>query len=239
MLQKTKSKSITKAKFLILLPVMFCMLTLASFAQVTGNETQQVQEPLKKIMVADVLDQTEEEKAEVQAAIKKLTQGKGAKMLVVTDGGSSIVYELEYEAGVAVVTKTEKLLSVHEVPFELIEEAPIFPGCESQLTAEEKKQCTIEKIIRHVNTSFNLDLASKTSLVGLQKIYVQFKIDKSGSVTEVRARAASPVLEEEAKRVVEMFPQMTPGKHKGKPVSVLYALPIKLMLNADEVKEEQ
>jgi protein TonB len=42
----------------------------------------------------------------------------------------------------------------------------------------------------------------------------------------VRARAPHPRLEKEAVEVVQSLPNMTPGKQRGKPVGVLYSLPI-------------
>jgi len=82
------------------------------------------------------------------------------------------------------------------------------------------------KISEFINKKFNSDLASDLGLEGRQRIAVQFKIDKSGRVTDVRARAPHPRLEKEAMEVVQSLPNMTPGKQRGKPVGVLYSLPI-------------
>ena len=69
-------------------------------------------------------------------------------------------------------------------------------------------------------------MASDLGLDGRQRIAVQFKIDKNGRVVDVRARAPHPRLEKEAVEVVQSLPNMTPGKQRGKPVGVLYSLPI-------------
>ena len=45
-------------------------------------------------------------------------------------------------------------------------------------------------------------------------------------MVDVRARAPHPVLEKEAVKLIQKLPRMTPGKQRGKPVGVLYALPI-------------
>ncbi|MFD2726602.1 energy transducer TonB [Hyunsoonleella rubra] len=112
-----------------------------------------------------------------------------------------------------------------EVPFAVIENVPVFPGCEKGNNAK-KKACMSEKIAKFVNRKFNTELASELGLSGRQRINVIFKIDKTGSITGVRARAPHPGLEKEAKRVISLLPKMKPGKQRGKPVTVPYSLPI-------------
>lgn len=112
-----------------------------------------------------------------------------------------------------------------EVPFAVIENVPTFPGCEKG-NNEEKKKCMSEKIQQFVNKRFNTDLASDLGLSGRQRITVLFKIDKTGSITGVQARAPHPGLEKEAARVINALPKMLPGKQRGKAVTVPYSLPI-------------
>jgi len=112
-----------------------------------------------------------------------------------------------------------------EVPFSVVENAPVFPGCEAG-NNEKKRKCMSEKIAKFVQRKFNTDLAGDLGLNGRQRISVIFKIDKSGSVTGVRARAPHPRLEAEAKRVINLLPKMQPGKQRGKAVIVPYSLPI-------------
>jgi len=85
---------------------------------------------------------------------------------------------------------------------------------------------TNKKISRFVQKNFNTDLAGDLGLTGRQRISVIFKIDKSGNVTGVRARAPHPRLEKEAIRVINLLPKMQPGKQRGKAVIVTYSLPI-------------
>jgi len=112
-----------------------------------------------------------------------------------------------------------------EVPFAVIENVPVFPGCEKGNNAA-KKACMSEKIAKFVNRKFNTELASDLGLSGRQRINVIFKIDKTGSITGVRARAPHPGLEKEAARVINLLPKMKPGKQRGKAVTVPYSLPI-------------
>jgi protein TonB len=113
-----------------------------------------------------------------------------------------------------------------EVPFAVIENVPVFPGCENEKGNNAKKQCMSDKISAFVNKKFNTDLAGELGLSGKQRISVIFKIDKSGNITSIQARAPHPGLEKEAKRVIGLLPKMQPGKQRGKAVTVPYSLPI-------------
>ena len=115
---------------------------------------------------------------------------------------------------------------ISDVPFSVIENVPIYPGCEKKKNNAEKKKCMSEKVMKFVQKKFNTDLAGDLGLEGRQRISVQFKIDKNGNVVNVRARAPHPKLEQEAVKVVNALPKMIPGKQRGKAVGVLYSLPI-------------
>jgi protein TonB len=118
---------------------------------------------------------------------------------------------------------------VDDVPFAIIENVPVFPGCKG--TNEEKKKCMVDEITKHVNRKYNTGLAGDLGLTpGKKRVYVQFKIDKTGKITDVRARGPHARLEKEAVRVVELLPDMTPGKQRGRPVGVKYTLPITLVV---------
>ncbi|MFD2914961.1 energy transducer TonB [Psychroserpens luteus] len=133
--------------------------------------------------------------------------------------------------------QTEEIVEVEEieveeveedidVPFNVIENVPIFPGCENEKGNNAKKQCMSDKISKFVNKKFDTDLASELGLSGRQRINVIFKIDKTGNIVGIQARAPHPGLEKEAKRVIGLLPKMKPGKQRGKPVNVPYSLPI-------------
>ncbi len=113
-----------------------------------------------------------------------------------------------------------------DVPFSVIENVPIFPGCENKKGNQAKKDCMSEKIKKFVNKKFNTELAGDLGLSGRQRINVIFKIDKTGKVVGVRSRAPHPGLEKEAARVINLLPRMKPGKQRGKAVNVPYSLPI-------------
>lgn len=115
---------------------------------------------------------------------------------------------------------------ISDVPFAVIENVPIFPGCENLSNNDQRKKCMSEKVTEFVGRKFNTDLGSQLGLSGMTRIIVQFKIDKSGNITDVRSRAPHPRLEQEAARVINSLPKMQPGKQRGKAVGVMYSLPI-------------
>ncbi|MDE1205663.1 energy transducer TonB [Tenacibaculum larymnensis] len=114
---------------------------------------------------------------------------------------------------------------VEDVPFAIIEEVPVFPGCSG--TKAQKKACLNKKLQKHIQRNFNAELANELGLSpGKKRIYVQFKIDKDGSITNVMARAPHPRLKKEAERVARKIPKMKPGRQRGRAVRVGYTLPI-------------
>ena len=123
---------------------------------------------------------------------------------------------------------------IEDVPFSVIEEVPVFPGCEN---SNYKKRCFSEKVAKHVSDNFNMSLAKNLGLSsGKKRISVQFKIGPNGNITDVRSRAPHPKLQEEAARVIKLLPKMKPGKQRGKAVNVRYNLPIVFEINDDSKK---
>ncbi|MFC5194600.1 MULTISPECIES: energy transducer TonB [Bizionia] len=125
--------------------------------------------------------------------------------------------------------EVEEVEEIEEVPFAVIENVPVFPGCESG-NNEAKKACMNKKMNDFIAKKFNTDLAQELGLSGIQQIRVFFKIDKNGDIVDVKARAPHPSLEKEAMRVIGLLPKMKPGKQRGKAVRVPYYLPIKFQV---------
>ena len=136
--------------------------------------------------------------------------------------------EVDQEEEIVEIEEIEEAVEeeIADVPFAVIENVPIYPGCEKKKNNAEKKQCMSDKIQKFVQKKFNTELAGDLGLEGRQRIAVQFKIDNKGNVVNVRARAPHPKLQQEAIRVVKSLPKMVPGKQRGKAVGVLYSLPI-------------
>lgn len=111
-----------------------------------------------------------------------------------------------------------------EVAFAVIEDVPVFPGCEG-LSKSETKDCFQRKVQEHVVKNFRYP---ETALeMGIQgRVSVIFMIDSKGYTTNVRSRGPDKILEAEAERIISLLPKMQPGKQRGKPVKVSYAVPI-------------
>lgn len=63
------------------------------------------------------------------------------------------------------------------------------------------------------------------------RVFVQFIIEKDGSISQVQViRGISETCDEEAVRVVSSAPKWAPGKQRGKPVRVKLVLPISFRL---------
>ncbi|UII77947.1 energy transducer TonB [Flagellimonas sp. HMM57] len=113
-----------------------------------------------------------------------------------------------------------------EVSFIVIEDVPIFPGCED---ADDKRVCFQEMMQKHIRKNFRYPEAAQE--MGLQgRVNLVFTIQKDGSISEVKMRGPHKVLETEAARIISKLPKMTPGKQRGTPVKVPFAIPITFKL---------
>lgn len=115
---------------------------------------------------------------------------------------------------------------IDDVDFVIIEDAPVFKGCEG-LSKEENKKCFIKSIQKFVIRKFNIDLAQDLSLrPGKHKIFAQFVISKTGEVHEIKIKAPHHKLKKEVKNIIEKLPKFTPGMQRKVPVNVKFTLPI-------------
>ena len=115
-----------------------------------------------------------------------------------------------------------------DVPFAVIEDVPIFPGCES-VSKSERRNCFQDKINQHIRRNFRYpEIAQEMGIQG--RVYVNFIIAKDGSITNIRMRGPDKNLENEAQRIISRLPQMTPGKQRGRAVRVPFSIPITFRL---------
>ncbi|GAB4515300.1 MAG: energy transducer TonB [Allomuricauda sp.] len=112
------------------------------------------------------------------------------------------------------------------VPFAVIEDVPVFPGCEN---AKDKKACFQEMMQNHIRKNFRYpEIAQEMGVQG--RVSVIFVIQKDGSIGNIRMRGPDKNLEAEARRIIEKLPKMTPGKQRGRPVKVPFSIPITFKL---------
>ena len=97
--------------------------------------------------------------------------------------------------------------------FDRVDEKPTFPGGESAM-----------KSFLRSNIKYPI-VAQENGEQGC--VFVQFIIEKDGSISDVKvARSDAPLLDEEAMRVIKAMPKWNPGKLKGIPVRVKNEVPV-------------
>ncbi|UXP33256.1 TonB family protein [Reichenbachiella agarivorans] len=79
----------------------------------------------------------------------------------------------------------------------------------------------------------NMKYPNQARRMGIEgRVFVQFVVDKDGSITEVRAiKGIGAGCDEEAVRVLEGAPKWKPGKQRGRAVKVRMILPITFKLS--------
>jgi protein TonB len=135
--------------------------------------------------------------------------------------------ETNEEEIVEIVEVEEEELDI-DVPFAVIEDVPIFPGCE-RVKKSERRNCFQEKMNKHIRKNFRYpEIAQEMGIQG--RVYVNFIIAKDGKITNIRMRGPDKNLENEAQRIIAKLPSMTPGKQRGRPVRVPFSIPITFRL---------
>ncbi|WP_417785995.1 M56 family metallopeptidase [Tenacibaculum sp.] len=109
-----------------------------------------------------------------------------------------------------------------EVPFSMMDKVPTFPGC-----VEGDKTCFNRSLQEFVQENFDTSIANGLGLdSGKKRLYVRFKIDKKGNVTDIKVRAPHPTLKLHVEELAQKLPQMQPGEKDGKIVATGFVLPI-------------
>ena len=121
---------------------------------------------------------------------------------------------------------TEEVDEDIDVPFAVIEDVPIFPGCEGE---SNKRACFQSMMQKHISKNFRYpEIAQDMGIQG--RVSVMFTIQKDGSIGNVRMRGPDKNLEKEAARIISKLPKMTPGKQRGRAVRVPFSIPITFKL---------
>ena len=127
---------------------------------------------------------------------------------------------------IAIIFSSFPLLAQEEedIPFALIEKHPYYVQTDT-ITRETKeipfKNFLDQWVIK--NLRYPQEAVEK-KIQG--RVIVALRIDKKGilSIKEIIGR--NPLLEEEACRIFDGFPQLSPALLRGKPVNILYNYPI-------------
>ena len=126
-----------------------------------------------------------------------IKQSKGNAASVLTSDGESLID-----------------IDLSDLPKLTAEEMPEYPGGMSAM---------MNFIMDNIKYPEDAKKAGKDG-----RVICSFIIDKEGKVTEVHVAQSSGTqsLDEEAVHLVSLMPDWKPGKDKGKPVNVLYTIPV-------------
>ena len=132
------------------------------------------------------------------------------------------------EEEIVEIVEVEEEFEEVDVPFAVIEDVPIFPGCE-KVDKSQRRACFQEKMNKHIRKNFRYpEIAQEMGIQG--RVYVNFIIAKDGQITNIRMRGPDKNLEKEAQRIISKLPSMTPGKQRGRHVRVPFSIPITFRL---------
>ncbi|WP_456376005.1 energy transducer TonB [Lutibacter sp.] len=168
--------------------------------------------PTVKVVLPDKIIKVEDEVEVIETIIES------------TETDETEAINIDVDKDVISVVEEEEV--IEDVPFLIIENVPVFPGCKGNNT--KLRACFSSQMSKFVSKRFNAELASDLGLVSgsIQRIFVMFKIDKNGNIVDIKARAPHKKLQQEAIRVIKLLPKMTPGRQRGRAVGVRYGLPI-------------
>lgn len=105
------------------------------------------------------------------------------------------------------VTISGNTISVKEI-------APIWPGCEK--SKETSKDCFNQMVAVHIKEHYKFPRDKDGEFIR-GKTTIGFFIDENGEVCNVTAEGPIKEINQEAMRIVKLFPKMIPGKSGGTP----------------------
>jgi len=146
------------------------------------------------------------------------------------------IEEVEFES--TETDETEEVEFIEEVEeetdeifnFAVVENKPVYPGCEDKATEMEKFQCFQLSIMKFIQKNFQYpEMARQLQIQG--KVYISFVIEKDGKVSNVEvARSVDKMLDDQAVALIKKLPKFTPAKQRGKSVRMSYTVPINFKL---------
>ncbi|HMQ46278.1 MAG TPA: carboxypeptidase regulatory-like domain-containing protein [Saprospiraceae bacterium] len=118
--------------------------------------------------------------------------------------------------------------------FKIVEDMPRFPGCENVPSKEEELACSNRKMLEFLYQNLRYPALARDVCIEGTTV-VQFVVDKNGQVSNAHiVRDIGGGCGQEALRVIELMEEADirwiPGKQRGRPVNVLYNVPIKFRL---------
>ena len=245
MMNKKRSPGIVRTKYLIFIPLVGILMLLSNIEAVARLTVRLANEAtVSNAMVTAtgiLVDETG------QPLIGASVVVKGGKERTITD--KKRAFSLEVPANAILrcsyqgresqevlaadmtnnthLSLSSKSREMNEQVFTVVEKMPSFPGGDAEL-------------LKYIATNIKYPKESQDN--GEQgRVICSFIVGRDGSVNNPEVlRGVTPLLNEEAVRVINTMPRWNPGMQRGKAVAVKYTVPITFRLKSpvEEAKEE-
>lgn len=245
MMNKKRSPGIVRTKYLIFIPLVGILMLLSNIEAVARLTVRLANEAtVSNAMVTAtgiLVDETGEPLIGASVVVKggkerTITDKKGAFSLEVP---ANAILRCSYQGresqevlAADMTNNTHLSLSsksreMNEQVFTVVEKMPSFPGGDAEL-------------LKYIATNIKYPKESQDN--GEQgRVICSFIVGRDGSVNNPEVlRGVTPLLNEEAVRVINTMPRWNPGMQRGKAVAVKYTVPITFRLKSpvEEAKEE-
>ena len=245
MMNKKRSQGIVRTKYLIFIPLVGILMLLSNIEAVARLTVRLANEAtVSNAMVTAtgiLVDETGQPLIGASVVVKggkerTITDKKGAFSLEVP---ANAILRCSYQGresqevlAADMTNNTHLSLSsksreMNEQVFTVVEKMPSFPGGDAEL-------------LKYIATNIKYPKESQDN--GEQgRVICSFIVGRDGSVNNPEVlRGVTPLLNEEAVRVINTMPRWNPGMQRGKAVAVKYTVPITFRLKSpvEEAKEE-
>lgn len=245
MMNKKRSPGIVRTKYLIFIPLVGILMLLSNIEAVARLTVRLANEAtVSNAMVTAtgiLVDETGQPLIGASVVVKggkerTITDKKGAFSLEVP---ANAILRCSYQGresqevlAADMTNNTHLSLSsksreMNEQVFTVVEKMPSFPGGDAEL-------------LKYIATNIKYPKESQDN--GEQgRVISSFIVGRDGSVNNPEVlRGVTPLLNEEAVRVINTMPRWNPGMQRGKAVAVKYTVPITFRLKSpvEEAKEE-
>ena len=245
MMNKKRSPGIVRTKYLIFIPLVGILMLLSNIEAVARLTVRLANEAtVSNAMVTAtgiLVDETGQPLIGASVVVKggkerTITDKKGAFSLEVP---ANAILRCSYQGresqevlAADMTNNTHLSLSsksreMNEQVFTVVEKMPSFPGGDAEL-------------LKYIATNIKYPHESQDN--GEQgRVICSFIVGRDGSVNNPEVlRGVTPLLNEEAVRVINTMPRWNPGMQRGKAVAVKYTVPITFRLKSpvEEAKEE-
>lgn len=245
MMNKKRSPGIVRTKYLIFIPLVGILMLLSNIEAVARLTVRLANEATVSNAVVTatgiLVDETGQPLIGASVVVKggkewTITDRKGAFSLEVP---ANAILRCSYQGresqevlAADMTNNTHLSLSsksreMNEQVFTVVEKMPSFPGGDAEL-------------LKYIATNIKYPKESQDN--GEQgRVICSFIVGRDGSVNNPEVlRGVTPLLNEEAVRVINTMPRWNPGMQRGKAVAVKYTVPITFRLKSpvEEMKEE-